>query len=71
MMPPQKFMISAQHWYTVQKELYTERVLCGCESWSQHQILRGVDLVPGLIINCCDHIGFVMRQSGMDWTKCY
>ena len=27
--------------------------------------------VPGLIINCCDHIGFVMRQSGMDWTKHY
>ena len=39
MMPPQKFMISAQHWYTVQKELHTERVLCSCQSWSQHQFL--------------------------------
>ena len=35
--------------------------------------LRGevFDLVPGLIIVCCDRIGFVMRQSGMDWTKHY
>ena len=70
---PPKFMSSAQHWYTVQKELHTGRVLCSCQSWSQHQILRGkvFDLVPGLIIVCCDHIGFVMRQSGMDWTKHY
>ena len=50
MLPPQ-FMISAQHWYTVQKELYTKRILCGCQSWSRYQILRGVDLFPGLIIN--------------------
>ena len=77
MMPPQQFMISAQHWYTVQKELHTERILCGCQSWSRHQILFGrcytsvLDLVPGLIIVCCDCIGFVMRQSGMDWTKHY
>ena len=21
-------------------------------------VMRGVDLIPGLIINCCDHIGF-------------
>ena len=33
--------------------------------------VRGVALVPGLIINCCDHIGFMMRQSSMDWTKSY
>ena len=39
---PPKFMISAQHWYTVQKKLHTERILCGCQSWSWHQILRGL-----------------------------
>ena len=43
MMPPQHCMISAQHWYTVQKELHTDRVLCSCQSLSRHQIcLRGV-----------------------------
>ena len=36
---PHKFMISAQHWYTVQKEVHTERVLCRCQSWSRHQIM--------------------------------